>query len=84
MSRTGPRPFWTAARLAQLRALWEQGLDNGELATQLGDGVTRGAVATALRRHGMRSHLPKRTPHFLDSTTPGTVAIVVAARLQQR
>jgi hypothetical protein len=63
MSRTGPRPFWTTERLAQLRALWKQGLDNDQLATQLGD-VTRGAVATALRRHGMRSHLPKRTPRF--------------------
>src|SRR6516164_2718692 len=64
MSRTGPRPFWTAERLAQLRALWKQGLDNDALATQLGDAVTREAVGTALRRHGMHSHLPKRTPQF--------------------
>jgi hypothetical protein len=63
MSRTGPRPFWTTERLAQLRALWEQGLDNDQLAIQLGD-VTREAVGTALRRNGMCSHLPKRTPQF--------------------
>jgi len=37
--------IWTPERLELLRALWADGVPAGEIASRLGDGITRGMVA---------------------------------------
>ncbi|MFA4937677.1 GcrA family cell cycle regulator [Brevundimonas sp.] len=49
--------YWTKEKTHRLIALWVEGLPAGQIATQLGDGVSRSAVLGKARRLGLKRAL---------------------------
>ena len=46
---------WTDDRIKQLKGLWEKGLSASQIATELGEGITRNAVIGKAHRLGLKS-----------------------------
>ena len=46
---------WTDERIAQLKKCWDKGLSASQIATELGEGVTRNAVIGKAHRLGLKS-----------------------------
>lgn len=56
---------WTEERIKQLKSLWEQGLSASQIASELGEGITRNAVIGKAHRLGLKSR-----PSPLKAATP--------------
>ncbi len=46
---------WTDDKIEQLRKLWDKGLSASQIATELGDGISRNAVIGKAHRLGLKS-----------------------------
>ncbi|GAB4576320.1 MAG: GcrA family cell cycle regulator [Rhodothalassiaceae bacterium] len=46
---------WTDEKIAALRKLWDKGLSASQIATEIGDGVTRNAVIGKAHRLGLKA-----------------------------
>ncbi|RMD87549.1 MAG: global cell cycle regulator GcrA-like protein [Alphaproteobacteria bacterium] len=46
---------WTDEKIAELKKLWDRGLSASQIASELGDGITRNAVIGKAHRLGLKS-----------------------------
>lgn len=65
-----PHIGWSAARIEQLKALWQQGLSASECARQLGGSVSRNGVIGKVHRLGLSGRAKATTPRSV-SKVPG-------------
>lgn len=74
---------WTDERVAELRRLWPFGYRAGQIATMLGDGLTKNAVIGKRRRIGLpdrpcdthQPRIPRSPPRAVSKPLP-TAAII--------
>ncbi|MCK5576205.1 MAG: GcrA cell cycle regulator, partial [Sphingomonadales bacterium] len=52
---------WTDDRIAQLKKCWDKGLSASQIATELGEGVTRNAVIGKVHRLGLSNRTTTTT-----------------------
>jgi GcrA cell cycle regulator len=64
---------WSEARIRVVKRLWAEGASSGEIAEELGEGFTRGAVLGKIRRLGLSRKESAPEPIVLVSTKPATV-----------
>ena len=70
--------FWTKEKTHRLIALWVEGLTAVQIATQLGDGVSRSAVLGKARRMGLKRALagpPARSARPKDCEGPSAASL---------
>ena len=58
---------WTDDRIEKLKTLWDKGLSASQIATELGEGVTRNAVIGKAHRLGLKS---RPSPVKTDKSKP--------------
>ena len=68
-----PRSPWTVERMAYVRRRWWQGASGGQIARELGGGISRNAVLGKIRR----LNIPRLSPGLRRAAAAGVHAAVV-------